>query len=147
MRYPTLQQSLRVVRKIAPLSVTKVVDIGAQRKTEFLMDVYPDVLHHLFEPVTVYHDDLKQNYNSRGIPFVLHQVALGETDGLLYLHNQSADGSGRITHSRLFAERQDDLKFVVSIEEVMGRRLDSMMSREELGDLSYLVKLDVDGLE
>lgn len=147
MRYPTLQQSFRVIRKIAPLSVTKIVDIGAQRKTEFLMDVYPDVIHHLFEPVSTYHDDLKQNYNSRGISFVLHQVALGDTDGLLYLHNQSVDGSGRITHSRLLPVRQDDFSFLVNIEEVMSRRLDSMMRRDELGDLSYLVKLDVDGLE
>lgn len=29
----------------------------------------------------------------------------------------------------------------------MSRRLDSVMRRDELGDLSYLVKLDVDGLE
>jgi FkbM family methyltransferase len=147
MRYPTLQQSFRVISMIAPLSVTKIIDIGAQRKTEFLMDVYPNVIHHLFEPVSTYHEDLKQNYNSRGIPFVLHQVALGDTDGLLFLHNQSVDGSGRITHSRLLPERQDDFKFLVNIEEVMCRRLDSMMRRDDLGDLSYLVKLDVDGLE
>ena len=147
MRYPTLQQTLRVIRKIAPLSVMKIIDIGAQRKTEFLMDVYPDLIHHLFEPVSIYHEDLKENYNILGIPFVLHQVALGDTDGLLYLHNQSVDGSGLITHSRLLPERQDDFKFLVNIEEVMSRRLDSVLSRDELGDLSYLVKLDVDGLE
>lgn len=147
MRHPTLQQSFRVIRKIAPLSVTKIIDIGAQRKTEFLMDVYPDVIHHLFEPVSTYYDELKHNYNSRGIPFVLHNVALGDTDGMLYLHNQSVDGSGRITHSRLLTERQDNFSFLVNIEEVTSRRLDSIMNREELGDLSYLVKLDVDGLE
>ena len=70
------------------------------------MDVYPDVIRHLFEPVSTYHDDLKQNYNynSRGIFFALHQVAPGDTDGLLYLYNQSVDGSGQITHSNPFSE-------------------------------------------
>ena len=42
MRYPTLQQSLRINREIAPHAVEQVIDIGAQRKTDFLMDVYPD---------------------------------------------------------------------------------------------------------
>lgn len=147
MRNPTLQQSLRLVRKIAPSSVRMVIDIGVQRKTDFLMDVYPDIPHHLFEPVSVYYEDLELNYGSRGIPFTLHQIALSDADGTLYLHNQSMDGSGRITHSRLLPDRQDGLQFLVNIVEVPSRRLDSVMRRDELGDLSYLVKLDVDGLE
>jgi FkbM family methyltransferase len=147
VRYPTLQQSLSTVRLIAPDAVTKVIDIGAQRKTDFLMDVFPDVLHHLFEPVTAYHAELIDNYRARNIEFVLHRLALGDVDASLYLHNQSMDGSGRVTHSRLKTERDENFAFLLDIEEVPARRLDSVMSREQLGDLSYLVKLDVDGLE
>ena len=116
LRYPTLQQSLRVVKQIAPSSVTKILDIGAQRKTEFLMDVYPDVVHHLFEPVSTYHKDLTQNYSEKNIPFELHKVALSNEDATLYLHNQSMDGSGRVTHSRLQTERHENFKFLMNIE-------------------------------
>ncbi|MEL6665460.1 MAG: FkbM family methyltransferase [Pseudomonadota bacterium] len=147
MRYPTLQQSLRINREIAPGAVEQIIDIGAQRKTDFLMDVYPDKHHHLFEPVSTYHPDLEKNYQDAGIGYTLHKQALSNVDGMLYLHNTSVDGSGRITHSHIKPEREEDLDFLVNIEEIETRRLDSIMSREGLGDLSYLIKLDVDGVE
>lgn len=147
MRYPTLQQSLRINREIAPGAVENVIDIGAQRKTDFLMDVYPDKHHHLFEPVSTYHPDLEKNYQDAGIHYTLHKKALSDVDGMLYLHNTSVDGSGRITHSHIKPDREDDLDFLVNIEEIETCRLDSIMSRESLGDLSYIIKLDVDGVE
>jgi FkbM family methyltransferase len=147
MRYPVLQQSLRLIRSIAPDSVRQVLDIGAQRKTEFLMDVFPDRHHHLFEPVSTYHADLEANYKARGIAYKLHKIALAETSGRLFLHNASGDASGRITHSYIKNQRDESLKFLVSIEEIEARRLDDVFTRQELGDLSYLVKLDVDGIE
>jgi len=146
-RYPVLQQSLRLVRHIAPDSVETLIDIGAQRKTEFLMDVFPDRLHHLFEPVTTYHADLEKNYNDRNIRYKLHKIALGDTSGTLFLHNASVDGSGNVTHSYLKPERDENVKFLVNIEEIEARRLDDVFKRKELDDLSYLVKLDVDGIE
>lgn len=147
MRYPTLQQSLRINREIAPGAVEQVIDIGAQRRTDFLMDVYPDKHHHLFEPVSTYHPDLEKNYRDAGIGYTLHKQALSDVDGMLYLHNTSVDGSGRVTHSHIKPERVDDLDFLVNIEEIETRRLDSIMTRDGLGDLSYLIKLDVDGVE
>ena len=147
MRYPTLQQSLRINREIAPAAVEQIIDIGAQRKTDFLMDVYADKHHHLFEPVSTYHQDLEKNYQDAGISYSLYKQALSNVDGMLYLHNTSVDGSGRITHSHIKPEREEDLDFLVNIEEIETRRLDSIMSREGLGDLSYLIKLDVDGVE
>lgn len=147
MRYPTLQQSLRINREIAPHAVEQIIDIGAQRKTDFLMDVYPDKHHHLFEPVSTYHPDLEKNYQDAEINYTLHKQALSNVDGMLYLHNTSVDGSGRVTHSHIKPDREDDLDFLVNIEEIETRRLDTIMSREGLGDLSYLIKLDVDGVE
>lgn len=147
MRYPTLQQSLRINREIAPGSVEQVIDIGAQRRTDFLMDVYPDKHHHLFEPVSTYHPDLEKNYQDAEINYTLHKQALSDVDGMLYLHNTSVDGSGRVTHSHIKPERVEDLDFLVNIEEIETRRLDSIMTREGLGDLSYLIKMDVDGVE
>lgn len=147
MRYPTLQQSLRINREIAPGSVQQVIDIGAQRRTDFLMDVYPDKHHHLFEPVSTYHPDLEKNYQDAEISYTLHKQALSDVDGMLYLHSTSVDGSGRVTHSHIKPERVEDLDFLVNIEEIETRRLDSIMTREGLGDLSYLIKMDVDGVE
>ncbi len=147
MRYPVLQQSLRLIRHIAPDSVRQVVDIGVQRRTDFLMDVFPDRHHHLFEPVSSYHADLEANYRQRDIPYSLHRVALSDVSGTLYLHNTSGDGSGRVTHSYIKPSPEPDTKFLLNIEEVPTRRLDDVFSRQQLGDLGYLVKLDVDGVE
>lgn len=147
MRYPTLQQSLRTIRAISPNCVRTVIDIGAQRKTDFLMDVYPDCFHHLFEPVSVYHEDLAKNYNDLSIDNKIHKIALSDVDDVLYLHNTSVDGSGLITHSHIKPTREDNLDFLVNIEEVPTNRLDSVMTRDEIGDLSYIIKLDVDGVE
>lgn len=147
MRYPVLQQSLRLIRHIAPDSVRQVIDIGVQRKTDFLMDVFPDRHHHLFEPVAIYHADLEKNYKDRGIAYELHKLALAGTSGTLFLHNTSGDASGRVTHSFIRGQREEGMKFLINIEEIPTRRLDDVFTRAELGDLSYLVKLDVDGIE
>lgn len=147
MRYPVLQQSLRVIRHIAPDAIRQIVDIGVQRRTDFLMDVFPDRHHHLFEPVTTYHGDLVRNYRDRGIEHTLHTVALSDTSGMLYLHNTSGDASGRVTHSYIKTSPDPDTKFLLNIEEVLTRRLDEVLTRQALGDLRYLVKLDVDGVE
>jgi FkbM family methyltransferase len=147
MRYPTLAHSLQVIRSLVPTSVQSIVDVGVQRKTEFLMEAFPDILHHLFEPVRAYHNELKHNYTSKGIPHVLYPIALCEFDGFMYLHKQSLDDSGKITHSQLLREKDNTLLGLIDVEEIECRRLDSALSMQPLDDLSYLLKLDVDGLE
>ena len=148
MRYPSLQQSLRMTRKISPDSIQQIVDIGAQRKTGFLIDAFPDLFHHLFEPVSLFYPDLEKNYRDRNIEYKLHKIALSDTNGRLFLHNTSVDGSGKVTHAHIKPSREEDLNFLVNIEEVETRRLDDVLTQDELGDaLSYLVKLDVDGVE
>lgn len=141
-----MSQSLRLVRDIAPQSVQQIVDIGVQVRTDFLMNVFPDRHHHLFEPSTVYHAQLEQNYRAKGISHTLHKVALSDTNGVLFLHNTSRDGSGRITHSDIRVSRDDNIPQLVNIEEIPTRRLDGVFY-DPLPDLSYLVKLDVDGAE
>lgn len=147
MRYPVMSQSLRLVRQIAPQATQEIVDIGVQVKTDFLMDVFPDRHHHLFEPSTAYHERLQQNYRDAGIDHTLHRMALSDTDGTLYLHETSADGSGRVTHTQIRPERDESMRFLLRIVEIPTRRLDSVFAEGALRDLSYLVKLDVDGVE
>ena len=146
-RYPVLQQSLNLIREISPGSVEHVIDVGAQRKTEFLMDVFPDKHHHLFEPVTTYHKELEENYNNRNISFTLHKIALSNVNGNLYLHNTSNDGSGRITHSQIRDEPDDAMKFLVNIEKIETKTLDYCFPADSLSDHTYLIKMDVDGVE
>ena len=128
MRYPSLQQSLRMTRKISPGCIRQIVDIGAQRKTGFLMDAFPDLVHHLFEPVSLFYPDLEKNYRDRNISYKLHQMALSDTNGKLFLHNTSVDGSGNITHAHIKPTREEDLDFLVNIEEVETRRLDDVLT-------------------
>lgn len=145
-RYPVLTQSLRLVRELAPEAAAEIVDVGVQRRTDFLMEVFPDRHHHLFEPAAVYHPDLERNYREAGIDHTLHKIALGDTDGTLFLHNTSVDGSGRITHSHLREGRDEEMAFLVNIDEIPARRLDTMFGTS-LPDLGHIVKLDVDGVE
>lgn len=147
MRYPVMTQSLRLINHIAPNALSQIIDIGVQVKTEFLMTALQDRHHHLFEPSTVYHPQLEQNYREKGISYTLHKVALSDVDGLLFLHNTSGDGSGRITHSHIRADRNPAMPLLVNIEEIPSRRLDSVFAAAPLPDLGYLVKLDVDGVE
>ncbi len=148
MRYPVLQQSLKVIRTIDPNAISEIIDIGVQRKTDFLMDVFPDKHHHLFEPVSSYHPDLEKNYRDCGIKYDLYKVALSDVNGDLFLHNTSVDGSRKVTHSQIKPERNEALPFLINIEEIPSRRLDDVFTKDnKLRDLSYLVKLDVDGIE
>lgn len=90
---------------------------------------------------------MEENYRNAGIAFALYQVALSDVDGLLYLHHISKDGSGQVTHSQIKSAPDWETPFLVTVEEIQARRLDSMFTAENLGDLSYIVKLDVDGAE
>lgn len=148
VRYPTLEQGLRQIRRIDPNVITQVVDIGAQRQTDFLMQAFPDLHHHLFEPVSTYHADLTANYQQADIQHTLHKFALSNTSGTLYLHTMSHDGSGNVTHAQILPHRDPDMTFLIGIEDITVKRLDQMFTPAELGgDLSYIIKIDVDGLE
>jgi FkbM family methyltransferase len=147
MRYPVMTQCLRLARTIAPQAMETIIDIGVQVKTDFLMEVFPDRHQHLFEPATIYHSKLEDNYRSKGIDYTLHKVAVGDADEILYLHKTSVDGSGRITHSQLRSERDEQMPFLVEIEKIPSRRLDTIFPTGALLDLSYVVKMDVDGIE
>ena len=147
MRFPTLVHSLSNIRHLAPDSVEVVVDIGAQRKTDFLMKVFPDKLHLLFEPVEVYHLELEDNYRNAGIKYELLKIALTDHNRDLYLHNLSMDNSGRITHSQLLESPNNDMPFLVEIKGIQGRTLDGLDLARRLPRLSFIVKMDVDGVE
>jgi FkbM family methyltransferase len=147
MRYPTLHQSLSFFRDIAPQSCQSVIDIGVQYETTFLVEVFPDSYHYLFEPVSLYFDSIHSNYTKRHIDYELNEIALSDQDGSLYLHKKSMDGTGRITHSEIHPDRKPDLESLVEIEEIETSTLDRVMAAKELRKNSYVIKMDVDGEE
>jgi FkbM family methyltransferase len=142
MRFPVLLQSLRLIRHLAPNAVQQVIDIGAERMTEVLLDAFGDVAHHVFEPDKAHYPALEQNYKARGVYFELHKIALDDVGGRLHLHHTSADGSGRATHSHIKSQRDENLKGLVNIETIDAMRLDDVFTRTALGDLTYLIYLD-----
>ncbi len=147
-RYPTLQHTLQVIRHVNSSALNYIIDIGAQRETPFLMQQCSDSFHHLFEPVSLYHKDLEENYQALRIKYRLHKVALSDINGNAYLHNYSEDGSGRITHSYLSID-QDHVHTAkkISVETIRVATLDKMFESEPPPQYEYLIKLDVDGLE
>lgn len=147
MRYPVMTQSLKVVREIAPKAAEQIIDIGVQSRTDFLMKVFPDRHHHLFEPSPSYHAAIEANYRAAGIDYTLHKIALSDADCIQYLHETSVDASGRVTHSQIRPERDEEMPFLVDIKEIPTRRLDTVFMEIPLPDLAYMVKLDVDGVE
>jgi FkbM family methyltransferase len=92
-------------------------------------------------------NQLEKNYSAKGISYTLHKVALSDTDSVLFLHNVSQDGSGRVTHNYIRSDRDDTMRYLVGIEEIPTCRLDTIFAETPLADLSYIVKLDVDGVE
>lgn len=146
-RYPVLTHCLDFCRSVSPDSFEEIIDIGVQYGTSFLMDTFPGSVHHLFEPVVSYHDMMRKNYESHGIDFFLYPLAIGGESQELYLHQLSSDESGKITHSEVLPRRDENRPRLHSILPVECWRLDDIELVGDRRDLSYCVKMDVDGIE
>ncbi len=147
MRYPILQHTLKGIKLIDKNLCNTIIDVGAQRETRFLMEIFPESFHHLFEPVSIYHQDLQDNYDRLNISYKLHKLALSDVNKIMYLHNTSGDATGIITHSYILEEPNPETEHLVNIKEIPSMTLDTVMKNEEYLDYEYIVKMDVDGLE
>jgi len=116
MRYPKLLHALSLFKDLAPSACKVVIDIGVQHRTPFLMQVFPDSFHHLFEPVSLYFEAIESSYSRANIAHQLHGLALSDRGGKIYLHKKSNDGTGRVTHSEVLEQRNPDLENLVEIE-------------------------------
>lgn len=146
MRKPLAEQSLENIRSIAPTCGKTVIDVGIMRSTKFLMTVFKESYHYLFEPAHGTHKDIIENYTRAGIEFGLHGVALSDAPGSLYLHEQSINKDFSVTHSKLSPNPQSNAKSV-TVKEIEVATLDGFFSDKTLTPLEYLVKIDVDGHE
>lgn len=148
LRSPSPQESLDVFKSCFKGQINSIIDIGVQTRTQFLMNVFPQARHYLFEPVSIYHPMIREAYKAAGISYELIGSAVSSEPGKMYLHLLSSDGSGKVTHSQLLPSRDPD-RFglhLLSVVEVDVITLDSWQATHHI-DGHYVVKIDVDGIE
>ncbi len=133
----TKRASLEMVKDMLPSQIATVIDVGAQKGTLELYEVFPESHHLLFEPVAEHEDDLKRiSSELKHCDYAI--VAITNTDGEVNLS---------ITPNRMYAA-------VTPQTEVLGReirivkasRLDTLVG--QIGTKGpYLMKIDTDGHE
>lgn len=144
-RMPTMQDSLKVLLECG-VEVNTVLDVGILTGTQPLMEVFPDIKHHLFEPVDLHFKTISNNY--RNISHELHHVALSNEDGSVFLACKSIHNDGKITHSEVVPDEvsDKDVPGLISCKEIKRARLDSITKDARI-EPPYLLKIDVDGHE
>lgn len=145
-RKPILSDSLLTLRSLG-VPFSTVLDVGVERETAALKLVFPDLKHHLFEPVRMYFPAIAENYAA--IDHELHPVAAAEVDGETFLQSFSVygDDSRNITHSKVsdrFIDARENPNLVECLP-IRKTRLDTEM--EHLKEGPYLLKVDVDGTD
>lgn len=148
MRTPSVAQSIETFNACFKKPIDNVLDIGVQEKTQFLIDTFKHAHHFLFEPVGIYHEAIRNHYNTAGISFELIPCAVSDEPGNLFQHLLSIDGSGHVTHSHLLAQSDPDKygEKLLEIIETPVITLDAWIGEvRPLGN--YAVKIDVDGIE
>jgi hypothetical protein len=81
-RLPTMADALATL--IDPVvHFGSVLDVGVQYETTPLKNAFPNLKHHLFEPVQFYLS--VSNASTKKIPHVLHDFALSDQQGTTYL--------------------------------------------------------------
>ena len=146
LRLPTLSHSLALINKFTPDAGKNIIDIGGQTGTDFLISNFKNSFHHIFEPVIDYKKTLEVKYKKNDIAFKFYHLALSDQNKKSYIHKISQDNSGNITHGHIYDEEKRDMKFLVGIDLINIKTLDSI-EFTNLQNHQYIVKLDVDGLE
>lgn len=144
-RKPYIAESLRMLLDKG-VPVKSVLDVGIREHTPALKQVFPEIPHHLFEPVDAFFDVIRENYAN--LNYTLHQVALSDSDGIAWQIGISLDGSGNVTHSRLsdVPVTTNQESKLVSCKSVSMKRLDGIVKTIR-PEVPYLLKIDVDGHE
>ena len=144
-RLPTMQNSLETLLD-AGVEVSCVLDVGILTGTAPLIRTFPDIPHHLFEPVNLHFNQIEKNY--KNLDAKLHHVALSDTNGEVYLSCWSIHRDGKITHSEVVDSpvTEADVPGFVCCNPVQRSRLDDIIEKENIEN-DCLLKIDVDGHE
>ncbi len=118
-----------------------VIDVGVQYGTPELMEVYPDKLHVLVEPVEEFLRTLAKRYAKAGIQTLLVPVAAADADGEMTLRISTVSATSEVTHARLVETAAGARDRITPV-----RKLDTIASEHALQG-PFLLKIDVDGAE
>lgn len=122
--------------------IKTVIDVGVQKQTHEIKDVYRDCKQVLVEPAIQFRDDILFNYENLKDVVYVWKAASNEV-GSCYLHLFSIKGDGKPTHSAINDNpnmEKNDLK-VIEVEKI---RIDELVKTNNYPS-PYLLKVDVDG--
>lgn len=124
------------------IPVESIIDVGIHHATSDLMQAFPNLKHHLFEPVDDHFEQIEANYRAAGIDYELNKVAVSNEDGFANLKVSSIHDDDVVTHSGLTTDADD----TGVLRRVPTVKLDSFVAQNRI-ETPYLIKLDVDGAE
>ena len=142
---PTKVEVLKRFRECG-LQVDLVFDVGVMFQTAELREVYPEVVHHLFEPVAEFHHRIGEIYDlSR---HVLVPKAVGAVNGSMTMLQRTLFDEHTVTHSRIVVEGGRPRQPGEVAKEIEVITLDGYCETSGIpSDASILLKIDVDGNE
>ena len=109
--------------KSSGIPINAIVDIGVERQTAELISAFPELVHHLFEPVALFYPEIRRNYES--VAHVLHEMALSNKTTTLFCVVTALRKDGMPTHARLTPDPvKVDGQVIVSCTEVDVVRFD-----------------------
>jgi len=142
MKHRTIEEALTLYKEI--LNVTTVIDVGTQRCTDFLINVFPESHHYLFEPLTIFNDGIAEYY--KNISHTLISDAVSDTVGPCLLEPWSIPGIG-VSGSHIFLSMtRTDIGSSSNII-VNTTTLDKYFSDIDLSNFNSILKIDVDCVE
>ena len=132
----TKKRSLQMIREMLPMPAT-VIDVGVQKGTNELYEVFPQSYHLLYEPVSEHEEDLRRIAMSlERCDYAI--AAVSNVDGEVNLS---------VTPNRRYAAVTGQQKVPGrEIRSVRAARLDTLVSEASAAG-PYLIKVDTDGHE
>ena len=142
IRKPTLADSMVTLRALG-VEFGSVLDVGVFNDTPALRSTFPDLMHHLFEPVQAHFPSIERNYAR--VRHILHPIAVSNVDGEAFLNTFSITAGTGSTHSQVSDRAVDSatVPTLVSSVRIQKRKLDTITLG--FNEKPYLLKVDVDG--
>jgi FkbM family methyltransferase len=137
-RTHTKEDALRTLRRKG-LNIGTILDVGVQFDTPELRTQFADVHQVLFEPITEYHETIRQNY--AGLSYEIVESAVSDIEGEMHFHSiRSDEDTGYVSHVRPAEKEWPATRSSPCVT------LDGFLATRILPG-PYLLKIDVDGHE
>ena len=143
-RMPTINSSLESIKELG-VPISCIVDIGVFHETAQLKKQFPELKHYLFEPITSFNSQITSNYCD--VSHELHNIALSDSDGDVFIVGIANDGGRVLTHSYVSDKAVPiNKERVISCEKIRKSSFDTI-AEELMIPKTFLLKIDVDGHE